>query len=509
MRPSRRPFGRARVAVLTGTQAAAFDRHAIDDLGIPSPVLIEAAGRSAADIIARTAPAGPVVVAVGKGNNGADGLVVARTLRSWGREVVVRLATDVVDTALLHGWDMPVLGPDDALPRGSVWVDAILGTGLSGAPRGKAETVIRELNDGHAFVASLDIPSGVDSDNGSVPGVCVDADITIAFGAAKLGGVLNPGRRQCGRLIVVDIGFPPLDAHTHLITPEWTASHQPARSHDAHKNAVGAVCVVAGHDGMAGAALLASRSALRAGAGYVRIATSEANRAIVQQALPEAVFVDRDDPVALADAVGASRAVLAGPGMGTDAGASAALDEAIAAASGSHIPIVLDADALTLLGGAGLATAPSGTLITPHLGEMSRITGSTVPALRSDPLGAARAAASKLGVHVLLKGSPSMVVAGDGRAWIATSGSSDLAAAGVGDTLAGTAASLAAQGVGLAESGAAALELTARASALAEAGPGMVPSDLIDALHIAAAERGPGDTDLNTPAVLFDQDLPR
>lgn len=511
MRPTRRPFGRARVAVLTGGQAAAFDRYAIDELGIPSPVLIEAAGRCAADVIARAAPPGPVVVAVGKGNNGADGLVVARTLMSWGRQVTLRLSTDTVDETLLHGWPVPIADPSAPPPNGAVWVDAILGTGLAGAPRGAAQRVIDELNASGAFVVSLDIPSGVDATSGAVPGSAVRADLTIAFGTAKLGGVLDPGRRKSGRLVVVDIGFPPLeDPDARLITAEWTAHRRPGRAHDAHKNTVGAVCVIAGHAGMAGAGLLASRAALRAGAGYVRIATPEANRSIVQQTIPEAVFVDRDDPTALADAIRASRAVLAGPGMGTDGTAAVALEGALAAVADANgaLPLVLDADALTLLGRAGLEAAPPETLITPHLGEMARITESSADSLKRDPVSAARAAASELGVHVLLKGTPSLVVDRGGRAWIATSGSSDLATAGMGDTLAGTAASLAAQGVVLAEAGAAALELTARASALTGAGTGMVPSDLIDALSAATRERGPGDTDLGLPAVLFDQDLP-
>ncbi len=503
--------------MLTGREAAALDRFAIDTLNIPSLVLIEAAGRAAAAVTQHLGPDGPVAVVAGKGNNGADAMVVARTLASWGREVTLVPIAEGLNDELLHGWDVPIVPLSEAervLFSATVVVDGILGTGLRGSPRGAQLDAIRVVGLSPGLKVALDMPAGVNADTGAVEGEAVQADVTIGFGSAKLGAVMFPGRARVGRHIVVDIGFPPRSGvATLLVTPAWSSARLPRRSPDAHKNSVGPVAVVAGRKGMAGAATLASRAAMRAGAGYVRIITDGGNRDIVQSSLPEAVFVDRGDPKAVTEALDASRAVLMGPGIGSDADGARILDHVLNAVNPAT-PMVVDADALTLLAMSDASSRPPrlsalSVLLTPHLGEMARLTQTAASELKSDPLGAARALAEHNGVSVLLKGAPTVVVQPSGDAWIAASQSSDLAVAGMGDTLAGTIVGLVAQGLPLAEAGATALEVTARAAQLAGGGLGLIPSDVADHLSTAVMERGSGHTDLPFPFVLFDQDAPR
>jgi len=531
----RRPFGRTHVAVNTGTESAAIDAEAInrgaidaepiDGLGIPSLVLIEAAGRAAAQVVQHVQPEGPVVVFAGKGNNGADAVVVARTLVSWGRSVQIVTVGGTLSPALLHGWDVPVLELDRAeveVRGATVVVDGVLGTGLRGRPREPESTAIDRINGAPGLVISLDIASGVSADTGAVLTEAVRADLTIGFGSAKLGSVLRPGRAHTGRLVVVDIGLPPQrDPATRFITPEWVSGQLPQRPPEAHKNSVGAVCVVAGSQGMAGAAVLAARACARIGAGYVRIVSELGNREIIQGAFPEAVFVDRDDEVLVHEAVLASRAVLIGPGIGTDAAATALVERVLTSAmSGAGdsreehgggtaaLPVVVDADGLTVLGRQG-PPDHSRLLLTPHPGEMARLTSTPIEELTHAPLSAARGLAARWQVAVLLKGTPTVVTDVSGKGWIASSQSSDLAVAGMGDTLAGTIAGLAVQGLTRAHAAAVGLEVTARAAMLAGQGAGMVPSDVVEHLPRALRERGAGDTDLPFPCVLFDQDEPR
>jgi ADP-dependent NAD(P)H-hydrate dehydratase / NAD(P)H-hydrate epimerase len=326
-----RPFGRALVGAPTGVESAEFDRIAIQEMGIPQATLMENAGRSAALVLQRLFPRGQVTALVGTGNNGGDSLVLLRNLAAWGRPVsAVLVGERPEDDDLLHGWGIRVLRDTDfhqqaerldgELARAEVVVDGILGTGITGPPRERQAWAITAMNRAEAPVLALDIPSGVDSVTGAVPGDAVVAAATVAFGGAKLGSLLHPGRRLVGRLVVVEIGFPPVEEETFrgvLVTPGWVSRRRPMREPDTHKNAVGALLLVAGRSGMAGAAILAARAALRAGVGFLRVASPPENRRILQEAVPEAVYVDSSDGAALREAVRASRAVGVGPGLGT------------------------------------------------------------------------------------------------------------------------------------------------------------------------------------------------
>jgi NAD(P)H-hydrate epimerase len=453
-----------------------------------------------------------------------------RTLHAWGRPVRAVLVADREQRAdgqedLLRGWHIPFekddgLGQDSrnldtVLLAASIIVDGILGTGISGAPRDRLARAIRAINRCERPVFALDTPSGVNGDTGQIAGEAINADVTVAFGWPKLGTLLQPGRARVGRLIAVEIGFPPVPAEgfgAAATTPAWAVENWPRREPDAHKNSVGTLLLVAGCPGMAGAAVMAARAALRAGVGLLRVVSPSENRSIIQEAVPEAIFVPAEDGDAVREAAAASEAVGAGPGLGSGAEAGELLATVLDASEG--LPTVLDADALNLASsgaGPGLAewAANRPVLVTPHLGEMARLSGLTGEAIEKDRMGAARDLADKTGAAVLLKGLPSIVVPPEGTCLVDTVGSSDLAAGGMGDVLTGVAASLLAQGAGLDDAGALALYGTGRAAACAALGPSLTPSDVIERLPVVWTEEGPGESDLDHPFVIFDQDPAR
>jgi len=506
----------------TGTEAAAFDRWAMDNHGVACGVLMENAGRSAALVLGRLYHDDPVIVLAGTGNNGGDGLVLARSLAIQGRDVrVLTTGGRSVEDPLLHGWPISVEpSPDDeallstVLDSAGVIVDALLGTGIRGAPRDPQSRVISSINCACGPVVSLDIPSGVDADTGAVTGEAVRADATIAFGAPKLGTLLFPGRERSGRLIAVEIGFPPIHSRAigvRLITPNWAEAYRPRRALVTHKKAEGRLLILAGAPGLAGAAVLAARGALRAGAGYVSVASHADNREILQSSVPEALFVDVSDPNALAIAVSECDALAGGPGMGVDDGAAERLNE-ILQVEGLR-GVVLDADALTLLGAGKLpafnaAAEMDRRLLTPHPGEMARL-GAAPAEIRADPVLACRDGADRWESCVLLKGQPSFISSGKAAAvWVSTGGSSDLARAGVGDVLTGVAGAFLARGSDAMTAGAMALHFTGRAAALSGRHETLLPSDIAD--HLAAAFGDPLSqiSDLGLPFVTLDLDPP-
>jgi hydroxyethylthiazole kinase-like uncharacterized protein yjeF len=481
---------------------------------------MENAGRSVAAVVDRLFPRGPVVAVVGSGNNGGDALVCLRTLASWGRPVSAVLAADRPDSEpLLHGWPVERLLDQELWTRGdgrlfegaAVVVDGILGTGIRGAPRERQAEAIRQVNASGRPVVALDVPSGVDADTGAVPGDAVDASVTVAFGWPKLGSLLHPARGRVGRLLVFEIGFPPTDASlasAQVLTPGWAARHRPRRVSPTHKNEVGSLLVVAGSRGMAGAAVLAGGAALRAGAGLVRIASVDTNRTVLQATLPEAIFVDTADEEALDRALEASTAVAIGPGLGTSEEAERTLARVL---DGPSRPLLLDADALNLLSAGrphsvSNVVAEREVVLTPHPGEMERLSDVSRAEIQADRAGFAQSWCAHHGVTLLLKGSPSLV-ATPGRPLLVDSvGTSDLATGGMGDVLSGTVGAFLAQGADAGTAAGLGLHVSGRSAVRARRGVGLLPSDVVDHMPAALRELGPGDTDLDLPGLVFDQD---
>jgi ADP-dependent NAD(P)H-hydrate dehydratase / NAD(P)H-hydrate epimerase len=510
--PRRDLYGSALVPLPTAAEAAAADVAAREEHGVPERVLMENAGRAAALVLERLYPRGLVLGVAGSGNNGGDLLVMLRVLQGWGREVAL-VAAGARQPAghLAHGEDLVVLTDDqDAAPyldRAAVLVDGLLGTGASGAPRGRAAEWVARLNAAGKPILALDLPSGADPTTGAVPAEAVQAAVTVTFGWPKLGLMLHPARRHCGRLVAVEIGFPAgcVRTEARAITRAMVMQSLSVREPDAHKGSVGRLLVLAGSTGMAGAAVMAVEAALRAGAGLVRVASSEDNRLILQGSVPEATFLDRAS-LSPGD-LEAMHALVAGPGLGTGGHAAAALRSALQLTG--QRPVLLDADALNVLAGdpgelESLA-ASRPVVLTPHARELSRLTGATLEAILADPAGAARSAAKRFGAHVLLKGQPSLVASPDGTLLVNTTGSSDLATAGMGDQLAGTIGAFLAGGLTPPAAAAAGLWLSGRAADLCGLGPALTPRDVSGRLAEALLEPGLPASRLALPFVTFDQ----
>ncbi|HEV2131495.1 MAG TPA: NAD(P)H-hydrate dehydratase [Longimicrobiaceae bacterium] len=501
--------GRADVPLLTADAMRDWDRNAQEEHGIPERVLLESAGRAAARVLHHLYPEGRGAAAVGHGNNGGDALVLLRALRAWGREVVaVPAGGEELPAHLLHGWEIDTAPAEEAATvfrSAAVVIDGILGTGAQGAPREPQATMIERINAAGRPVLALDGPSGVDLTTGQTPGVAIRAEVTVTFGAPKRGLLLFPGREHAGRIVVVEVGFPPLvprDAGAAVVTPWWASARLPSIPANAHKGTTGTVVVLAGRSGMAGAAVLVGTAAARAGAGLVQLVSPAENRVILQTSLPEALFTAREEE-GLGEMFADSDAIVAGPGMGTDDSALQVLRQVLET---GDAPLVLDADALTLL-----ARHPEleelvgrrSVLLTPHPGEMSHLAGAEVKEIVSDPFRFAAEIAERFGCALLLKGAPSLVASPGTPTLANVVGHSGIATGGMGDTLAGIAGALLAMGCSPREAGALALFLSGRAAEIAGRGRSLLPRDIDEALDQAFADlRSPASHPL--PEVLLD-----
>ena len=470
--------------VLSAAQMKAVDRAAIDKLGLPGLVLMENAGRGVAEIIAREKPhlAGlDVRVVCGAGQNGGDGFVVARHLLNRGAQVQVflampreKMAGDAavfarVFEALPGALVRDASFEEDAttwrayLAGADVIVDAVFGTGLRSDVKGPAAAAIRGMNAVDALRVAVDIPSGLDADTGAVRGVAFSAHVTATMACRKLGLVLDPDA-PVGRVEVLDLGVSPdtaleaAKAEGPLCTwleREGVARTLPRRGPGGHKGTAGHVLVIAGSAGKTGAALLAGRAALRTGAGLATLATTAAGQAALDAkvvAEMTARYSDGDDAdeasyariLALAGHV---KAGALGPGIPTGPGMAALVRRLVAELP---IPLVVDADALNLLGEdvARVASpARAARILPPHPGEMARLCGLPVGEIMKDRLGYARRLAERTRAVVVLKGARTVIARPEGTADINPTANAALGTAGSGDVLTGVIASLLAQGL--------------------------------------------------------------
>lgn len=481
-----RASGETLLPLLTAAEMRDWERRCFVEGGISERVVLESAGRVAALAISRYYPEGRVVAAVGKGNNGGDAMVALRTLRAAGRDVIaVMVGAEGSHSALAHEWSIPSIRFVDPEPftTAGVLIDGLLGTGASGAPREPISAAIAAINRSGRRVIALDGPSGVDLSTGEVAGDAVHADLTITFGAAKRGLLLYPGRKHAGRILVAEVGFPPMRGEgwdSAVITDGWARSSLPRIEADAHKGQVGLVAVVAGRKGVGGAAIMAAMGALRAGTGGVHLVSSDDNRIILQTAVPEAIFYDREDP-RLADALERVTSVLIGPGIGTGDGAKELLRRIL----DLRRPTVLDADALTILSQNpdlldGERAHP--VVLTPHPGELGRLLQVPTAEVLRDRVAAANRAAERYRCTVLSKGAPSIVASTKEPTLFGMTGHSGVATGGMGDTLGGIVACF--LGAGADGRGAAALGLhfAGLAAEVAGRGRGLLPRDVAEAL---------------------------
>jgi NAD(P)H-hydrate epimerase len=423
----------------------AVDRWAIEEQGVPGPELMEAAGSALAEAVAGLAPEGPVRILRGKGNNGGDGLVAERRLREMGFEVE-SVAVFEDDGRDLHAW----------LEGAGAAVDAIFGTGFSGAPRGPAAAAISALNRCAVPVVACDIASGVDASTGEVTSEAVEADLTVTFHAAKLGQRIAPGKWHTGELRVVPIGIPggaPVDPAGGTIEPAVLAL-APARGPRSTKFSSGQVTIAGASRGLTGAVQMASRAAIRAGAGYATVAVPADLEPVFEAGQPEVMSVGCPGgdgclaPASLKPLLRSFERAAAGvfgPGLGRDPGSVELAREAVAAIEG---PLVLDADGLNAFAGeaARIAAREAPTVLTPHEGELGRLLDRPAAEVGAHRLAAARELAGVAGAVVLLKGDDSIVTDGERTAINALSAPA-LATAGTGDVLSGIVAALLARGL--------------------------------------------------------------
>jgi len=461
-------------------QMRQIDRTAIDDIGIPGSVLMENAGRQTVCRLCRyfgEVKGKKIAVFAGPGNNGGDGFVVARHLQQLGAQVRVfplvgtdRIKGDAaVHFRIISKLHIPVhflLGPDDlqGLDPDSfdLIIDALFGTGLQRQIEGHYARVIERINRASCPVVAVDMPSGLDSDTGAICGVAVKADLTVTFGVAKPGHFVFPGREMVGELEVVDIGIPSqvvaeAGLTCEVLDRESVAQFVVRRPANSHKGTYGHLLVVAGSTGKSGAAILSCQGALRAGAGLVSLCAARALNAIFASALHEAMTIpvtggddgapsSRDAELIFA-AMEGKQAAVAGPGLGTAAETAELVKRIYQQA---EIPLLVDADALNILAadkGSLSRASKAARILTPHPGEMARLTGKSSLFIQQNRLEEARQFAGQHNVYLVLKGAGTIVAAPDGTLAVNASGNPGMAAGGMGDVLSGIIGGLLVQGL--------------------------------------------------------------
>jgi hydroxyethylthiazole kinase-like uncharacterized protein yjeF len=489
------------------------DRWAIEERGVPSLELMERAGAGVTRMVEQLAPDGPVTVVCGKGNNGGDGLVVARLLREAGRGVTVVCAApldEFVGDARVNLERLPGEAPLEltedrersewALTEATVIVDALLGTGFQGEPRGAAGEAIEAVNAARAPVVSVDVPSGVDSSTGVASGAAVRAAVTVTFHAGKPGLWIAPGKVHAGEVHTIDIGIPrgsPDDTTIGLIEPS-VLGLLPRRKAASTKLISGHVLIAGGSRGLTGAPRMAAEAAMRAGAGYVTAFVPASLQPILATAGPPELMThglpDEDGGLTadgVQDVLEASKrggALALGPGLGRGDGA---VQFARELAREAKVTLVLDADGLNAHAGrlGELSVRSTPTVLTPHTGELGRLLEVGSEEIERERLRHVRAAAEQARAVVVLKGDDTLIADPSGRVAVSPGGAPALATAGTGDVLTGVIAALLSAGLDPFTAAAAGVSLHAEASREAArrqgAAEGVVASDVIAALPAA------------------------
>ncbi len=482
----------------------AIDRWAIEEMGVPSLELMEAAGRAVAVTVGELALDGPVRVVCGKGNNAGDGLVAARYLAEAGFEVEALLlwpAAELSDDAAANLERFAAeqvsgdLGPR-LVDSGAV-VDAIFGTGFAGEPREPALGAIAAIDACGAPVVACDIASGVDASSGEVAGAAVEADFTVSFHAAKIGHRVAPGKWHGGELRVAPIGIPASAPAAPAAGAIETAvlGLAPRRGSRSTKFSSGQVTIAGGSRGLTGAVQMSSRAAIRAGAGYATVAVPADLEPIFEQGQPEVMSVGcpgGDGCLAPASAKPLLRAFeraaagVLGPGLGRD---PASVELARGVLGAIEAPLVLDADGLNAFAGelGRVAAREAPTVLTPHAGELGRLLGRSSEDVSACRLAAAREAARTAGAVVVLKGDDTIVTDGE-RVAVNVLPAPALATAGTGDVLSGIVAALLARGLEPFAAACAAVIAHARAGRDAAlrigAAESVIATDVIDSIPV-------------------------
>lgn len=496
------------LAPLPGSAAMRAADAAVIEAGTSGLALMERAGSGLAMLAGHLIPDGPIAVLCGKGNNGGDGFVAARLLHAAGRDVRVFTTSAREDSVGDAAENLARLAvrprPFDLESLGGCAgaIDALLGTGVTGEPRGAVARAIRVLHASGIPVIACDIPSGVDADTGAIPDpdTVVHARATVTFGAAKPGLWIAPGKAHAGTVNVIDIGVRAEAAATvGLLTDDEVLEDLPSRAAGSTKFTAGHVVVCGGSPGLTGAVCLAADAAMRAGAGYVTACVPHTLEPVFEIKLTEVMTrgvpeengrmeADAADPVL--EAVSSRGGVLVlGGGLGRTSGALACARDVALRAPG---PLVLDADAIAAFAGdpEALSARTAPTLVTPHAGELGRLLGLTSEEIDAARLTHAVAAARRAGAIVILKGDDSLIATPEGLVAVSEGGAPALATAGTGDVLAGICGAFLAAGLEPFHAACAAVRahlLAGRAAAAPHGPDGVIASDVIAALPGAIA----------------------
>jgi NAD(P)H-hydrate epimerase len=474
--------------------------------GTSVEVLMQAAGARVAELVARLAAGRPVLVLAGPGNNGGDGAVAAHVLAERGFHVSLytfkRGQVEPFAGAVIRDDEDPSREKLRALcsDAGAV-VDALLGTGQNRPPDPPLSSILAAVRDSRAsdsVAIAVDVPTGVDADTGAVLGMCFDADRTICMAAAKLGVVTYPGAAHTGIVTVADIGIPQdlLEAiRVWQPEPSDIAKLLPTRSEESNKGSSGRLEVIAGSRDFSGAPVMCSMAAYRAGAGLVEIATPQSVHPTVAAHVVEPVFrplpeadgsLNREALEPVSVALEKAKACVAGPGLGLTDGTVDFVRGLLHLTSERHIPCLIDADGLNSVSKIDQWwPIASDLVLTPHPGEMSRLTRISIEEIQQDRLGVAREHAEKWQCVVVLKGAGTVVAAPDGEAVINPTGGPNLATAGTGDVLSGIIGAMLVQGLSPFHAAVCGVYLHGHAGDLlrSELGDiGTLASDLVDAL---------------------------
>jgi len=455
-----------------------MDRAAMEKYSIPAPILMENAALGVCSVIEReTGISGrSFTVFCGTGNNGGDGLGVSRKLLSYGADVKIALmggeekfkgaALDNLVRAKKIGIDIHTISNkkdlDSITGQSDVIIDAIFGTGLTREVEGLYRDTIQWINESGLPVVSVDIPSGINGNTGQIMGVAVLADFTVTFGLPKYGNLLYPGFEFCGNLYVSHISFPPeLYNDDSIETEANIPALLPERDPMGHKGSFGSILVVSGAKTYYGAPVFSSLSAYKAGAGYVRLAAPDFMIPYISQQAPEVVFVPmvsnnegsmkENNRSKIEEMTEISDCVVLGPGLSLNEETQILVRELTARINKF---LIIDGDGLTALKNdlSILKQRSAPTLLTPHAGELSRLTGLSIKEISNDPTSAVKILVDKTGSYVVLKGAHSLICSPDKKIWINITGNNGMATAGSGDVLTGTIAALFGQGMEICES---------------------------------------------------------
>lgn len=498
--------------IVNSREMKLYDNNTTEKYHVPSIVLMERAAVAFVEALReQSVNLSDVLIVCGNGNNGGDGYAVARLLQLAGSRVTVvaadakhlQNASKATEANLLQKKIWQAYGNDilTEIPTGKEYtavIDAVFGVGLSRNIEGAYESLIAQMNDIKGVKIALDIASGISADNGSVLGIAFRADITITFAFEKLGMILWPGNEYSGKVILKDIG---IDEHSFgerrpgvVALEDCDFADLPERKGHSNKGTYGKLLVVAGSVGMSGAAYLSAKAAYCTGCGLVRLFTPEENRAVLQAQLPEAIMTTYSskklDVASLVEAINWANVIVCGPGIGSTDVAEQLVKTVLKNAS---VPVLLDADALNLIAkDCNVLLRPHTELVvTPHLGEMSRLSGDSVGYIQNHLIEVAEEFARQYNVVCVLKDEHTVTSVPYSQTYLNLSGNPGMATAGSGDVLSGVIGSLMAQGMQAKEAASLGVYLHGKAGdVMAEqiGIRGMMASDILEGIRRVTRE---------------------